>query len=145
MLDQVETMFDGMVDMMKKLKKSSYKKNMESFRGKNEHFFQEMTQYVEEKESKEEAAEEVAEAFTTAVEKNFSVRGKMKSRTQADLNFFMIYYVFPAILLEKSEYSDLIAGKIRDLWRKKFKNSNIEYTSYDRLYETFREKILGIF
>ena len=60
MLNHVETIFDGMVDMMKKLKKPSYKKNMESFREKNDHFFQEMAQYVVERENREEAVREVA-------------------------------------------------------------------------------------
>ncbi|NBH83133.1 hypothetical protein D7X88_10360 [bacterium C-53] len=145
MLNHVETIFDGMVDMMKKLKKPSYKKNMESFREKNDHFFQEMAQYVVERENREEAVREVAEVFTSAVEENFSVRGRIRPRTQADLNFFMIYYVFPAILLTESEAADLIASGIRDTWRKKFKDSNIDYTDYDRLYNTFRDKILGIF
>ena len=133
MLNHVETIFDGMVDMMKKLKK------------KNDHFFQEMAQYVVERENREEAVREVAEVFTSAVEENFSVRGRIRPRTQADLNFFMIYYVFPAILLTESEAADLIASGIRDTWRKKFKDSNIDYTDYDRLYNTFRDKILGIF
>lgn len=145
MLNQAETIFDGMVDMMKKLKKPSYKKNMENFREKNDHFFQEMAQYVVEREDREEAVKEVAEVFTSAVEKSFSVRGRIRPRTQADLNFFMIYYVFPAILLTESEVSDLIASGIRDTWRTKFKDSNIDYTDYESLYGTFREKILGIF
>lgn len=145
MLDQVETIFDGMVDMMKKLKKSSYEKNMAAFRARNGHFFQEMIQYVEETEGKDNAAKEIADIFVSAVEERFSVKGKMKSRTQADLNFFMIYYVFPAILLVESGYSDLVAANIRDMWRNRFKNSNIDYADYDRIYSTFREKIFGIF
>ena len=144
MLENVGSMFDGMLDMMKKLKKASYEKNMQEFRERNGHFFQEMMQYVGQKEDKEAAAKEVADVFTDAVKETFSVRGKIKSRTQIDMNFFMIYYVFPTILLMESEYSDLIAGSIRDLWKSRFRDSNIEYTTYDELYNSFQEKILGI-
>ena len=42
MLKNLETMFDNMSDMMKKLKKKSYEINMEQFLEKNGHFFQEM-------------------------------------------------------------------------------------------------------
>ncbi len=145
MLDQVETMFDGMLDMMKKLKKASYKKNMEGFRSRNGHFFQEMRQYTEGKDQKEDAAKEIAVIFTEAVKNRFSVKGKIKSRMQADLNFFMIYYVFPAILLEGGENAELIAKSIRDRWAAQFKDSEIQYADYDRLYGAFREKIFGIF
>ena len=46
MLERMETMFDGMSDMMKRLKKASYEKNMRSFRAQNEHYFLEMTDLV---------------------------------------------------------------------------------------------------
>lgn len=144
MLDHLETVFDGMADMIKNLRKPSYKNNMEKFREKNEHFFREMAQYVEGKENKEEAAKEIARIWASVVEKKFSVKGRIKSYTQSDVNFFMIYYVFPAILLVESECSDLIAGSIRDLWRSRFKDSKIDYTTYDELYNSFQDRILGI-
>ncbi|MDE7206420.1 MAG: hypothetical protein K2N90_04570 [Lachnospiraceae bacterium] len=144
MLDQIETIFDGMSDMIMKLGKTSYRKNIELFREQNEHFFQEMIQYVEKKENKEEAAKEMAQILASAVEKRFSAKGRIKPYKQADVNLFMIYYVFPTILLMESEYSDLIAGSIRDLWKSRFRDSNIEYTTYDELYNSFQERILGI-
>lgn len=144
MLNQVETMFDNMLSMMKKLKKASYEKNMNAFRESYGHFFEEMIQYVEKNQDREAAAKEIAVVFTDAVEKRFSVKGKIRPRTQADLNFFMIYYVFPAVLLTESETNDLIAGSIRDEWAAKFKDSNIRYTDYDKIYSGFREKIFGI-
>lgn len=145
MLENVESIFDGMSDMMKKLKKASYEKNMKGFREKNGHFFEEMASYVEGAQDKEAAAKEVAHVFTDAVKEEFSVKGKIKSRTQADLNFFMIYYVFPAILMTQSEEKDLIAGNIRDEWAVKFRDSKIQYADYDRIYGAFREKIFGLF
>lgn len=145
MLDHAETMFDGMRDMMKKLKKASYQKNMEIFREKNGHFFQEMVQYTQQSEDKEAAAGEIAERFTDAVRDSFSKNGKIRSVTQLDLNLFAIYYVFPAILLTGSDDATLIADHIRDAWAAKFKDSDIQYADYDRIYEGFREKIFGLF
>lgn len=144
MLDHIETIFDNMSDMIKNIKKASYRKNMEYFREKNEHFFQEMVQYVEKKANKEEAAEKMAEILASAVEKRFSVKGRIKPYKQADVNLFMIYYVFPTILLMESEYSGLLAGSIRDLWRSRFRDSKIEYTTYEEIYNSFQESILGI-
>lgn len=145
MLEQVETIFDDMIGMMKKLKKASYESHMQTFREKNGHFFVEMIQYVEGKEDKEGAAREAADVFTDAVRKKFSVKGKINGRTQADMNFFMIYYVFPALLLEEGENKVLIADSIRDAWGEKFKDSKIQYADYDKIYGAFREKIFGIF
>lgn len=145
MLNQVETIFDDMLVMMKKLKKDTYEKNMKTFRETYGHFFDEMIQYADASEDKEAAARETAVVFTEAVNRKFAVKGKIRPRTQADLNFFMIYYVFPAILLTAGENSDLIAKSIRDEWKTKFKDSNINYTDYDTIYGGFRNKIFGIF
>lgn len=145
MLDHVEKIFDGMTEMMKKLKKDTYKNNMEKFRKDHGHFFDEMIEYVEQKENHEEASEEIAEVFTDHVQMNFSKNGKINGRTQADLNFFMIYYVFPAILLTESMYANMVADSICKKWGTRFKNSAIGYSDYDKLYSSFRKKIFGIF
>ena len=144
MLDHVETIFDNMTGMIRKLKKASYRKNMEIFQEKNGYFFREMVQYTEQSEDKETAAREIAERFTGAVWDGFSKRGKMNSLTQMDLNLFMIYYVFPAILLTEDEDAVLIADRIRDTWAAKFKDSNIQYVDYDKIYESFQVKLFGI-
>lgn len=145
MLDHAQTMFDGMSDMMKRLKKASYAKNMEEFRARNGRTFREMTDYVDAAEDKDAAAGEIARTFAERVETAFQVKGRIKSCTQADLNFFMIFYVFPAILLTNHPEAKRIADAIRDTWRSTFKESNIDYKDYDTMYSSFNEKILGIF
>lgn len=145
MLDGVAAMFDGMDAMMKHLKKASYEKNMKVFIEKNARYLEEMAGYMDQAEEKGAAAQELAEAFTSEVSAAFSKNGKIGARKQADLNFFMIYYVFPAILLTEHEFAVQIADAIRDTWRVKFKDSNISYTTYEKLHESFHEKILGIF
>ncbi len=145
MLEQVAGMFDNMEDMLKKLKKKSYEQRMNEFREKNNHFFTEMTDYVQQAEDKAEAIKTIADTFVTAVQERFAIKGKIKGRTQADLNFFMIYYVFPAILLTEHENAKEIADGICSKWGAFFRDSKIGYTTYDSLYSTFREKIFGIF
>ncbi|MDD3402207.1 MAG: hypothetical protein PHQ72_02465 [Hespellia sp.] len=146
MLDHVETMFDNIPGMLKKLKKRSYESNMTVFREKNQMYFAEITDYVDGQENKEGACSEIAGLLADAAEKRFAgSNGKIKARQQADLNFFMIYYTFPAILLTENENANLIAQSLCDEWGKRFKNSNISYTDYDSIYNTFNEKILGIF
>lgn len=144
MLHHAEMMFDDMKYMIHNLRKPSYKRNMEVFREKNGHYFQEMVQYTKQGMDKKAAAKEIADCITDAVKDRFSKRGKINSRTQTDLNLFMIYYVFPAILLTESEDATLIADTMRDTWAAKFKNSNIQYADYDRIYGAFQERIFGI-
>ena len=85
--------------------------------------------------------------FAESVEHEFasSKNGRISGPLQLDLNFFMIYYVFPAILMTEHEDAVLIADQIRDEWGNRFKDSKIQYTDYDSLYGAFREKIFGIF
>lgn len=147
MLDHVEIIFENMKPMMKKLKKASYKQNMEAFVEDYGHYFREMTDLTENAENKDEAAKEIAEVFAESVEREFasSKNGRISGPLQLDLNFFMIYYVFPALLLTGHEDAALIADHLRDEWGSRFKDSKIQYTDYDTLYGAFREKIFGIF
>ncbi|HJD46952.1 MAG TPA: hypothetical protein H9909_08910 [Candidatus Mediterraneibacter norfolkensis] len=147
MLDHVEVMFEDMKPMMKKLKKASYKENMRVFQEKYGHFFDEMTSLTENSAEKESTADEIARTFADCVEKRFQSPKKKKidGCLQLDLNFFMIYYVFPALLLTEHEDATLIADHLCDEWGKRFKDSKIQYTDYDSLYGSFREKIFGIF
>lgn len=145
MLEQAVSIFDGMQVMLRKLKKASYEVNMKEFRKRHGHYFTEMTEYVQDREDKKEAAQEVSHLFIKAVEEGFGEKGKIKGTAQADLNFFMIYYVFPAILLTGNEQARLLADTLCSIWGDTFKGSKIGYTDYDTLYKSFREKIFGLF
>lgn len=145
MLEQVELIFDNMEAMLKKIKKNSYEERMKGFREEHGHYFQEMIDYVTTAEEKEAAISVIADDFVGKVQEGFQVKGKINGRKQADMNFFMIYYVFPAILLTEDENADAIAGAICKKWGETFKDSKIGYTTYDKLYNSFRNKIFGIF
>lgn len=144
MLNQVETMFDDMEKMIKKLKKKQYEENMENFMTAYEAYFLEMETYMSENDP-QTAAKEISQAFVDAVKKRYEVKGKIKGYVQADLNLFMIYYVFPAILKRDHEHAKLLADTLCETWGNSFKDSKIGYTDYDSLYKSFREKIFGIF
>lgn len=145
MLDHIELIFTDLELMLKKLKKLSYEENMKRFRKEQGHFIDEMIGYVKSSSDTEAAAKEIGKVFSDGVFDAFSVNGRIKGRKQADLNFFMIYYVFPAILLTDEDCSAVICDSLRDEWNARFDDTNINYTTYDRLYSTFRNKIFGIF
>ena len=144
MLYQVETMFDDVDKKVKKLKKNQYEANMEAFLEQNDMYFAEMEAYLN-KGNPETAAKEISKTFVEAVKNRFEVKGKIKGYVQVDLNFFMIYYVFPAILKRENEHSKLLADTLCETWGNTFKNSKIGYTDYDTVYNSFNEKIFGIF
>ena len=145
MLDYVESIFNDLPAMLKRLKKDTYKQNMEKFREKNDHHFMEMVSYVENEEDKDAATKQISAIIVTAVKERFGKSGKVKGRTLTDLNFFMIYYVFPAILLLDNEVSSIMAEQLKDTWNASFKGCSISYTTYDLLYDSFQDKLLGIF
>lgn len=145
MLNQVENVFENMTAMLKKIKKKTYEPRMKEFREKYGHYFTEMTEYMDSMEDKERAAQDIADGFVTAVKESAQIKGRISGRKQVDMNFFMIYYVFPAILLTEHENAKEIADAICEKWGKTFKDSNIGYTTYEKLYDSFRNKIFGIF
>lgn len=146
MLQGIERIFDDKETMLKHLKKKSFEANTEKFLAKNGYFFEEMAEYTAQAEDKKVAAEEIGKCIADAVKTCFANnRGKIDSRTQTDLNFFMIYYVFTSILRMGGDNGNVIADGVRDVWSKSFKNGEINYTDYDTLYNSFREKIFGIF
>lgn len=148
MLEQAGTMFDNMEAMMDRMKKKAYRERMGQFREKNEAIFTEMNDFVEQAEEhrRNEAAAQTAKALADAVEARFARRGKISRKSQMDINLFMIYFVFPAILLTQSEYAGMLADAVRDEWRGRFRDSaQLNYTTYEEIYSTFQEKFLGLF
>ncbi len=144
MLQQVETIFENMAPMLKGLKKKTYEANMKSFREKNNEFFFSLMDQLK-AGNKEVIAQHLSNSFVAAVKQIFEKNGKIKGNLQMDLNFFMIYYVFPSILMTQSDDAKLMADTLCETWGKSFKDSKIGYTDYDKLYESFKEKIFGIF
>ena len=144
MLQQVEVIFENMAPMLKGLKKKSYEVNMKAFREKNNEFFFGLMDQLK-IGNKEAIAKHLSNSFVAAVKQIFEKNGKIKGSLQMDLNFFMIYYVFPSILLTHSDNAKLMADTLCETWGNSFKDGKIGYTDYDTLYESFKEKIFGLF
>lgn len=147
MLTNAGKLFENKKALLKGLKKQSYEANTKQFWAEHMEFFFGMTDYVGAAEDKESASKEIAVQFVDAVENKFATgaRKRIAGNVQTDLNFFMIYYVFPCILKTQHDQAKLIADSICEEWGKRFKNSKIGYTDYDSLYASFKEKIFGIF
>ena len=71
MLDHIESIYENKNEMMKRLKKASYKKNVEYFAEHYGHYIAEMTDYIDHAEDKAAAAAEIAETLTDAVKNNY--------------------------------------------------------------------------
>ena len=145
MLENIAVIYEKRNEMMRKLKKKPYEANMAAFREEHGHYFDEMLEAVNAESDKDAAAREVARVLCDEVTKAYGKNGKIKGRVQADLNFFMIYYVFPAILLTDNESAEALCEGIKEVWGDSFKDSKIGYTTYQKLYDGFNEKILGLF
>lgn len=146
MQQRIEEMFDKMYPMTDGLKKAAYQKWMEEFLERHKQLLQDMTDHVGKAPDHEAEARNIAAVFAETVEHKFAKRGRISAPRQVDINCFMIYYIFPAILLTQSEYSKMLADAIRDEWRVRFKNSSqLAYTDYDTIYRSFNDKILGMF
>ena len=144
MLQQVETIFSNMDSMLKGLKKKTYEANMKAFREENNEFFFQLMDQLK-VGNKEVIAQHLSNSFVAAVKQLFEKGGKIKGRVQMDLNFFMIYYVFPSMLMTQSDDAKLMADTLCETWGNSFKDAKIGYTVYDKLLESFKEKIFGIF
>ena len=144
MLERVEEIFDDMPEMLKQLKKASYEKNMNEFRRKYGHYISEMLSNTEQSFPSADGAKEAAVTFVNAVETRFVRKKKIIPRIKADITFFMTYYVFPAILLNENEHSALLAQSLCEEFNSRFQAS-LRFTDYDSLYNSFQEKLFGIF
>lgn len=144
MPDHIELIFTDYQLMLRKLKKPSYIANMERFRREQGHLIDEMLAAVRNADDEAEAIARIGASFAARTDEAFFAGRKRNGRKMADLHFFMIYYVFPAILLTEEECAQRFCDGLKDAWNAGF-GSNISYTTYENLCDTFRNKIFGIF
>lgn len=143
---EIGCMFENKKKMLKHLKKKSYEANFTQFQSAYGTQLAEIMAYVEHAADKESAVAEVGDWFVNAVLDNYaSGKKKLPSYEQADVNLFMIYYVFPALLETGHADARQTADGICAVWAKRFRGNKIGYTDYQTLYESFHDKILGIF
>lgn len=142
MLENVASMFDDRKALVGKIKKASYEANMPVYREKYGHFYTEMLDAITGREDISAAVAEVAEIFCKNVYDASSKNGKVKSGMVLDLNFLMVYYFFPGLLLTGDENATVLADAIKDKWNETF-GCGISYGTYDFIMEGFKKKLFG--
>ena len=96
---ETERMFENKKKMLKRLKKQTYEVYFAQFQTEYAKQLEEITAYAADAADKQAAVTEIGTWFTDGVLKRFaSGKKKIPSYEQADLNLFLIYYVFPAFL-----------------------------------------------
>lgn len=143
---ETERMFENKSKMLKRLKKQTYETYFAQFQAEYAKQLEEITAYAADASDKQAAITEIGTWFTDGVLRKFaSGKKKIPSYVQADLNLFMIYYVFPALLKTGHPDAEQITEGICAVWAECFPGNKIGYTDYDTLYQSFHDKILGIF
>lgn len=145
MINNMDSMFEGIHILMNRLKKKEYIERMDDFQSKNKEVISQITEYVQTSDDAAKAANEVGVLLCNSVIDKFGKKGKIKSTDQIDINLFMIYYVFPAILLTQDSNATVICDEIRDEWRGRFNNPDFGYMTYDQVCASFNTKLFGIF
>lgn len=150
MLENIAEIFDETYVVFEKPKRKRYEARMAEFQEKHGHYVDEMLGCIREAEDKKATAAELAEGITQAVFEDKSTKGffgkrSIKGEVQTKLNLFMIYYVFPAILLTEDENAGILCDALKESWGSSFKNSKIDYADYNTMCENFNDKLLGAF
>jgi len=142
-MQDITVVFENRDKLMRKLTKKTYEKNMNSFRNERGEIINGLIAELSQSEDKNATAKEIGESLVSQIFDRFQKRGKIKKTAQMELELFMIYYLFPAILLTESEDAKLLCDSIRDAWNQRFDKS-IDYTTYQEMYDGFVTKLFGV-
>lgn len=145
MLESIYEIYEPANLVFRKAKKQTYETRMDEFRKEYGHYFKEMIEYVNGADDQDAARKEVSEIFTDNMFNHFAKNGKVRGAMHSDLCLYMVYYVFPALLLEEDAKTSPLADALRDAWVSKFNNKGMGYITYQDVYDNFKEKIFGIF
>lgn len=115
--------------------KKEYEDRMNTFLTERYAYLKELTEATD--------AAAASNAFCDGVHEEFKKFGKVRTGELMDLNCFLIYYIFPAILKNEGERAEAICDTLKATWNSRFK-CDINYTDYDSLMGGFKKKILGI-
>ncbi len=130
----VNKIFEDVAYLSKVHSKKEYEAHTSKFKDDR---YGELTTLVKSDDVAAECNQFCEDVFTS-----FKKFGKVRGTDQMNLNYFMIYYVFPTILSEEENGSE-ICDTLKEVWNQHFK-CNISYTDYNTLYEGFQTKIFGI-
>ena len=131
----INKIFEGVEPLSKISTKKEYENQMNMFLSERYDLLKELVQA--------EDLDVASTAFCDGVHGEFKKFGKVRMGDLMNLNYFLIYYIFPSILKNEGEGAEKICTSLKDTWNSKFK-CNISYTDYDNLMEGFQTRIFGI-
>lgn len=137
-------LFDKKDIYLRKLNKVTYEANMRTFENEYGPAMDALMAVGSEGQDAAGAYESVALDFSRRVYDRYEKKGKIGSILLMDLNFMMVYYVFPYLLKNKDKGGEELAGVLKDKWNGTF-GSSISYTTYEDLYNGFKKKLFGFF
>ncbi len=129
---------------LKKLKQTTYEANTERFKSEFGPAIDGILRSASETEDAKGAYESVAVDFSRRVFDKYEKRGKIAPTVMMDINFCMIYYVFPYLLKSGIAGAEDFAKILKDKWNETL-HCNISYTTYEELYAGFKKKLFGFF
>jgi len=135
----VGELFKNYEYLIKVKTKSEYADNTERFKADSLNYLSEILDDIDQASDKAEIAKNFAQDVFNAFEK----RGKVKETRLVSINYYMIYFIFPTILSERTEDGEAICEAIKTAWNEKFK-CNISYADYNTLNDGFVTKLFGI-
>ena len=127
-------MFNDYEVLLTGFNRNKYIKNMEVFKEK----------YRDDLSTLTDGDEGMYRSFAEAVYKRYSFLGKVGKMKKKDLNLFMIYYVFPAMLLNgEKEKATGACDLLLKTWNDVF-GTDISYLDYATIVEGFNDKLFGV-
>ncbi len=145
MKSEILSIFEDMEMFIKNLNKTRYDTNFQTFYEKHNVFFSSLLSAIENSDNKEEVSNDISMRFIEAVRSTYgNKKGVIKSYFLADINMFMVQYIFPSIMKVESEYSLLLVESLRENWSATFKGSNLQHTTFETIFSGFKNKFLGI-
>ncbi len=129
---------------LRKLKQTTYEENYEIFRDRYGSLITDAVNAApDDADEGRSAMEETATDLAENILNEYGKKNKISPNTLLDLNFIMIYYIFP-YLLKSGEKGERFASVLKDKWNETL-HCNISYAPYEEIYAGFKKKLLGLF
>lgn len=145
--ERLTDMFEDRHIYLKKLKQVTYESYTEEFANKYGVQIDDMLKSVTESEDSATSAKEVAGDFAKKTFYRYAKKGKIGGSLMMDLNFMMVYYLFPYLIKQRGvltgDYQSF-AEVLKDRWNEVM-GCNISYAPYEELYAGFKKKLFGFF
>lgn len=145
--DRLTDLFEDRHIYLKKLKQVTYESYTEEFAQTYGPQLDAIIKFVADSEDADAAAKEVAGDFANKTFERYAKKGRIGGNLMMDLNFMMIYYMFPYLIKQRgvlTETAEGFAKVLKDKWNEVM-GTNISYAPYEELYAGFKKRLFGFF